>query len=96
LRAFQVDEISTKRYKEHEIAQSPILKASGNGWNADGMHTVDAHKIDEKNWIACVDGKRIEGTFNLNMGGENLFNDSKQLVKKMLGISRQDPQANEK
>jgi hypothetical protein len=56
VRVFQVDVITNTKYKEHELSQSPILKASGNGWNSTGMHHIDAHQLSKTNWIMCVDG----------------------------------------
>ena len=34
----------------------PTLGPSGTGWNASGMHHLDAHSRDDESWIACVDG----------------------------------------
>jgi len=56
LRAFEIDVLTTTDYQEHEIAQTPVLKASGHGWNADGMHNIDSYRLSENRWIACVDG----------------------------------------
>ncbi len=58
VRVFVITELSTKSYREVEDPASPILKASGSGWNADGMHQIDPHPIGEGKWIACVDGFR--------------------------------------
>ena len=58
VRVFKIKILSTIDYQEEEIPESPIIKASGGGWNADGMHNMDLHQIDEENWIACVDGLR--------------------------------------
>jgi hypothetical protein len=57
VRVFQIDEISVTTYKEHEIAESPILESSGEGWNAMGMHHIDLHPLCGKEWICCVDGR---------------------------------------
>ena len=56
LRAFQVTELATDSYQEHEVPESPILTPSGNGWNSSGMHHADVHRLDDSSWIACVDG----------------------------------------
>jgi len=56
IRAFTVGELSTSSYREDEHPMSPVLKASGHGWNALGMHHVDAHELSPGRWIACVDG----------------------------------------
>jgi hypothetical protein len=59
VRAFQIDTLDRLQYAEHEIPQSPILQASGTGWNADGMHQCDAW-YDGTRWIAAVDGLSSE------------------------------------
>jgi O-antigen/teichoic acid export membrane protein len=56
VRAFEVTELTTKKYKEKEIDGNPILNAGGKDWNALGMHHVDPHQIGINQWIACVDG----------------------------------------
>lgn len=33
-----------------------LLKETGTGWNAHGMHNIDPHQLDNGQWIACVDG----------------------------------------
>jgi hypothetical protein len=59
LRAFEVLELSADRYDEREIEGSPILIASRTGWNAAGMHHIDALRDDEGRWIALVDGAAL-------------------------------------
>ena len=56
VRAFEISELTTKRYREEENRHSPVLAASGEGWNCKGMHHIDPHMISEGQWIACVDG----------------------------------------
>lgn len=58
VRAFEITELTTEKYKEKEVTESPILQASGSGWNAKGMHHIDPHQIAENKWIACVDGHK--------------------------------------
>lgn len=65
VRVFKIDALTITKYQEHEIDESPILKASGNGWNADGMHHIDPHHVGRNKWIACVDGYRITLVFGL-------------------------------
>jgi hypothetical protein len=55
VRAFEVLELSETRYAERRI-DAPLLGPSGEGWNADGMHHLDAHRIDDGSWVAAVDG----------------------------------------
>jgi hypothetical protein len=56
VRAFEITSLTTKSYVETENRNSPILKASGSGWNGLGMHHIDAHLNANGRWIACVDG----------------------------------------
>lgn len=57
VRAFKVTKLTTENYAEEEVGSEPVLAPSGSGWNADGMHHVDAHWVKNE-WIACVDGRR--------------------------------------
>lgn len=81
VRVFQVDEITTTSYKDHEITNYPILKASGNGWNSNGMHHIDPHKIHESKWIACVDGITEEKVFKLKEGAIRIIKKVKSFIK---------------
>ena len=56
VRAFDILELTTNSYTEVENAASPILQGSGDGWNSQGMHHVDAHQQTDGTWLACVDG----------------------------------------
>lgn len=56
VRMFEITTLSRTNYEERELVESPILKGSRKGWNSIGMHHVDAHQLDDKSWIACVDG----------------------------------------
>jgi len=58
VRAFRIEELSPDRYVEREIENREILCASGLGWNATGMHHIDAHELGPNAWIACVDGRQ--------------------------------------
>lgn len=58
VRAFDVIELTTTHYVEVENPASPILQPNGAGWNALGMHHVDAHQQTDGSWLACVDGYR--------------------------------------
>jgi hypothetical protein len=55
VRAFEIKNLTTNDYAEVEL-RIPILKASGSGWNANGMHHIDAHQQANGYWLACVDG----------------------------------------
>lgn len=63
VRAFEITELTTLSYEEKEVPENPILKTSGAGWNADGMHHIDPHQIHRDKWIACVDGYRVSFGF---------------------------------
>ena len=54
VRAFQVTRINTKSYSEKMI-DTPLVKSSSKGWNAEAMHHLDVHQIDRNNWIGAVD-----------------------------------------
>jgi hypothetical protein len=54
--AFEITELTTSKYREEESQYSPVLSASGTGWNALGMHHIDPHLTPDGRWIACVDG----------------------------------------
>jgi hypothetical protein len=57
VRAFEIVELTRSTYREQAVgASKPILQGCGNGWNAGGMHHVDAHQLADGAWIACVDG----------------------------------------
>lgn len=56
VRAFEIKTLTTSNYREHEFDRNPILAATGSGWNAHGMHHIDAHQTKGRLWIACVDG----------------------------------------
>src|SRR5712691_1072904 len=57
VRAFEIQKLTTTGYVEEEVRCSPVLTASGIGWNAAGMHHLDAHHCEDGSWIACVDGR---------------------------------------
>src|SRR5215467_3572628 len=56
VRAFAITELTASTYKEHEVPESPVLVPAGSGWNSSGMHQVDAHRLDNGTFLACVDG----------------------------------------
>lgn len=55
VRAFEIDTLTRTRYAEHELPESPILRNSGHGWNADGMHQFSPW-WDTDHWLVAVDG----------------------------------------
>ncbi|MBX2991832.1 MAG: hypothetical protein KF749_11790 [Bacteroidetes bacterium] len=58
-RAFEITELTTTAYSEKELPESPLLTASGKGWNRDGMHHVSLLPVGDSTWIAAVDGKMM-------------------------------------
>ena len=57
VRAFEITRLSRLVYHEREVrSKKPVLQGSGRGWNAGGMHHMDAHELLDGTWIACVDG----------------------------------------
>jgi hypothetical protein len=74
LRAFQVDEMTTVGYREHEVSTGPVLAGSGKGWNATGMHHADLCQLDDGSWLASVDGNRQRLVFNWRAGARRIVN----------------------
>lgn len=58
VRAFRITALDREQYAEEEVKESPVLQAAGSGWNANGMHHIDAHELPGGGWVACVDGWR--------------------------------------
>lgn len=54
--AFEVTQLTEKDYQERKVQNEPILEPGGDGWNATGMHHIDAQLMDDGKWLACVDG----------------------------------------
>lgn len=66
VRAFDVDFLTRSVYSETEIPESPILEASGSGWNSGGMHHCDPFWITDR-WIAAVDGWSPELSWSIGI-----------------------------
>lgn len=56
VQALEITRLTPTEYQEAELPGNPVLAGSGRGWNRLGMHHVDAHRLDDGQWIACVDG----------------------------------------
>ena len=54
--AFKITKLSENSYEEKILSEEPVVKMTGEGWNAAGMHHVDVQE-DKGRWIATVDGK---------------------------------------
>jgi hypothetical protein len=59
LRAMEILELNRTCYREMELPSSPILVPPDTGWNSNGMHHMDAHQLDNGDWLASVDGDTI-------------------------------------
>jgi hypothetical protein len=57
VRACEIIELTPTRYAERELSSTPVLTGGGRAWNAEGMHHIDAHRLDDGRWIAAVDGR---------------------------------------
>ncbi|MBI1745695.1 MAG: hypothetical protein HYR55_03805 [Acidobacteria bacterium] len=65
LRAFEITKLTTSHYVERSLTPNPLLKGSGSGWNAEGMHHIDLQQTAHGRWLASVDGYRKKITFRL-------------------------------
>lgn len=63
--AYEILELTPTTYRERRLGKDAILKPSGAGWNADGMHHIDAHRRGKGDWIAVVDGYHWKRVFGL-------------------------------
>jgi PKD repeat protein len=57
VRGFEIIRLSKSDYEEFEVPESPLVAASGDGWNAKGMHQIDARQLSSGVWLAAVDGQ---------------------------------------
>jgi hypothetical protein len=64
VRAIEIARLSRNDYQE-VASEMPILGPSGRGWNAGGMHHVDAIRHKNEAWLAAVDGW-TKPDFNVN------------------------------
>ena len=60
--AFEITELTPTRYQEKRVQAEPVLAASDRGWNATGMHQIDAVQVGPGSWIAAVDGNSGQPT----------------------------------
>jgi hypothetical protein len=54
VRAFRITDISPATYAE-KMVETPVVQASGTGWNSNAMHHVDALRTVSGQWLAVVD-----------------------------------------
>jgi hypothetical protein len=64
--AFEIVELTPETYREVLAIERPVLSASGRGWNALGMHQIDAQPLPDGRWLAAVDGKHKQRVFGLD------------------------------
>jgi len=62
--AFEITTLTTTDYSER-LVKDAVTGGSGSGWNAIGMHHIDAHQRPDGSWIASVDGYRNKTLFGL-------------------------------
>jgi hypothetical protein len=56
VRAMHIRRLTNTEFEEREIESGPILLPSFRGWNARGMHHLDAVEISAGEWLGAVDG----------------------------------------
>lgn len=56
VRALELLVLDPEHFEEREIPESPVLRASGRGWNCRAMHHLDARPHPDGGWWAVVDG----------------------------------------
>lgn len=54
--AFEIDHLTTEEYSEKPLPNNPFLATQEEGWNRAKTHHIDAQKMGEDFWVACVDG----------------------------------------
>ena len=56
VRAFRITRLDADHYEEQEMRSGPLLESGPERWHERGMHHVDAHRLENGRWVACVDG----------------------------------------
>ncbi|MEO7775093.1 MAG: hypothetical protein ABIT36_12805 [Steroidobacteraceae bacterium] len=80
VRVLAIIRLDDTGYEERELPDSPILSASGQGWNRDGMHHFDAQRGPDGEWLAAVDGNRRRTEWNWRAGARRLERCLKQFA----------------
>jgi len=65
VQAFCVECLDKESYKETPLKKYPVLSAAGQNWNADGMHHIDLHLLEDGSYFAAVDGWKTVRDFGL-------------------------------
>jgi len=68
VRGFEIMTLTRDEYRERPLEGNPLLKDSGTGWNATGMHQISAWPVSSRRWIAAVDGKRRSDQYIFCLG----------------------------
>lgn len=68
VRGFEIMTLTREEYRERPLEENPVLKGSGAGWNAMGMHQLSASPVSLGRWIAAVDGKRRSDQYTFCLG----------------------------
>lgn len=66
VRAFEITELTPSTYAERPLGVA--LEPSGSGWNGQGMHQLDAHRVGDGRWLAVVDGRPVPGAVRTPSG----------------------------
>ena len=66
--AFEITDISPTTYAERLVSDTPVVEASGSGWNQDAMHAVDPIQMRDGRWISPVDGSGPIRIFDMPLG----------------------------
>jgi hypothetical protein len=53
---FRITELTPTTYREEPCPGGPVIGEGPEAWHNAGMHTVDAHLMENGRWIAFVDG----------------------------------------
>lgn len=56
--AWEIIRLSPDSYEERIVNRTPIVTASGKGWNKAGMHTLNLYEVRGR-WLGLVDGRRF-------------------------------------
>ncbi len=79
----QVNRLDSVTYLESAWGEGPLLQGSGQGWNATGMHHLDAWQLDDGVWLAAVDGNHQQQRVNWKAG-------ARQLQRRIIAVFRRE------
>lgn len=54
--AIEISTLTETDFSEQLFMQKPVLEGSPRHWNELRMHHLDAHQLEDRSWIAAVDG----------------------------------------